>query len=101
MALREPDEDTAAPCDEHDACIRAFKRYATGELTPLAGWWHLKWDQGDGAWHMTDPAGRTRVRAIATDEDPVDALIGSVEGLAFQTIADAILKEGLFPPPPR
>jgi hypothetical protein len=101
MTLQEPEGDTAVRCHEHDACIRAFKRYATGELMPLAGWWHLRWDQESNAWHMTDPTGQTRIRDVSVEEDPVDALVGSVEGVAFRAIADTILKEGLFPPPPR
>jgi hypothetical protein len=78
-----------------------FKRYATGELMPLAGWWHLGWDEVDRIWHLTDPTGTTVDREVPADEHPIGALVGSVPGLAFHAVADKILKEGLFPPPRR
>jgi hypothetical protein len=98
--MTEPIEDTAAPCAEHQSCIRGFKRRAAGELMPLAGWWHLEWDDTGQRWHLTDPSGGTRDVDVP-DQDrgfPPAALIGAVPGLLFQPIVSAILELALFPP---
>ena len=96
----EPDEDTAADCQQHENCIRGFKRQATGDLAPLAGWWHLEWDQNASQWNITAPNGEMRyvVVQLADAGYPPAALINAVPGLLFEPIVVAIKNKGLFPP---
>ena len=97
----QPDEDTAADCQEHESCIRGFKRQAIGDLAPLAGWWHLGWDQNASQWNITAPNGEMRYAIVQAQDAgfPPAALIGAVPELEFRTIVSAILEKGLFPPP--
>ena len=52
-----PAADMAELCHEHQDCIKGFKATATGDLAPLAGWWHFVWDQENMQWNITDPTG--------------------------------------------
>lgn len=95
-----PEADSVEACPEHPNCIRAFKRFASDQLMPLAGWWHFGWDQGASQWNLTEPTGKTRyvVVQLADAPFPPAALIEGLPGLGFEPIVRAIEEKGLFPP---
>ena len=98
--VQEPSADTVEICPEHPSCIRAFKHFASGQLSPLTGWWHLVWDQAASQWNITDPAGGNRFVIVQQADAPFPpaALIEAVPGLGFEPIVAAIQEQGLFPP---
>jgi hypothetical protein len=97
---QEPNADTVEACPEHPSCIRAFKRFASGRLSPLTGWWHLVWDQAASQWNITDPAGGNRYVVVQQADAPFPpaALTEGAPGLGFEPIVAAIQDQGLFPP---
>ena len=97
---QEPNADTVEACPEHPSCIRAFKRFASGQLSPLTGWWHLVWDQAASQWNITDPAGGNRYVVVQQADAPFPpaALTAGAPGLGFEPIVAAIQEQGLFPP---
>ena len=100
MDVQEPKPDTVEACPEHPSCIRAYKRFASGQLSPLTGWWHLVWDQAASQWNITDPAGGARFVIVqqADAAYPPAALTEAVPGLGFEAVVAAIQDRGLFPP---
>jgi hypothetical protein len=97
---QEPNADAVEACAEHPSCIRAFKRFASGQLSPLTGWWHLVWDQAASQWNITDPAGGNRYVVVQQADAPFPpaALTEGAPGLGFEPIVAAIQDQGLFPP---
>lgn len=95
-----PQTDMAEKCPEHASCIRAFKRRASGPVMPLAGWWHLIWDQENSQWNLTAPNGKPRYVVVQYEDAPYPpaALIDAVPGLTFEPIIRSIEEQGLFPP---
>jgi hypothetical protein len=95
-----PAADTAELCHEHQDCIKGFKATATGDLAPLAGWWHFVWDQENMQWNITDPTGENGYVVVQSVDAsfPPAALINAAPGILLQPIVSIIEEEGLFPP---
>ena len=100
VMVQEPDPDAVEACPDHPSCIRAFKRFASDQLSPLSGWWHLEWDQAASQWNIEDPSGGNRYVLVQQADAPYPpaALTGGMPGLGFEPIVAAIQAEGLFPP---
>jgi|SRR6187200_1614258 hypothetical protein len=98
--VQEPNADTVEACPDHPSCIRAYKRFASEQLSPLTGWWHLVWDQEASQWNIEDPTGANRfvVVQLADVAYPPAALTAGAPGLGFEPIVAAIQDQGLFPP---
>ncbi len=95
-----PAADVAELCREHKNCIKGFKATATGDLAPLAGWWHFLWDQENMQWNITDPTGENGYVVVQSVDAsfPPAALINAAPGVLLQPIVSIIEEEGLFPP---
>lgn len=95
-----PAADMAELCHEHQGCIKGFKATATGDLAPLAGWWHFVWDQENMQWNITDPTGENGYVVVQSVDAsfPPAALINAAPGILLQPIVSIIEEEGLFPP---
>jgi hypothetical protein len=95
-----PAADMAELCHEHTNCIKGFKATATGDLAPLAGWWHFLWDQDNMQWNITDPTGENGYVVVQSVDAsfPPAALINAAPGIVLQPIVSIIEEEGLFPP---
>jgi len=100
VMVQEPDPDAVEACPDHPSCIRAFKRFASDQLSPLSGWWHLEWDQAASQWNIEDPSGGNRYVVVQQADAPYPpaALPGGMPGLGFEPIVAAIQAQGLFPP---
>jgi hypothetical protein len=98
--VQEPSADTVETCPEHPSCIRAYRHFASDQLSPLTGWWHLAWDQAASQWNITDPAGGNRYVVVQQADAPYPpaALTAGAPGLGFEPIVAAIQDQGLFPP---
>jgi len=94
------DRDTAEACTEHPSCIRGFIAKPKYGYPNAAGWWHLRWDQADELWRVTDPGGGAKDVLVTGEEKltPPVALIGAFQYVPFHVVVDAIRRKGLFPP---
>ena len=95
-----PAADMAELCHEHQDCIKGFKATATGDLAPLAGWWHFVWDQENMQWNITDPTGENGYVVVQSVDAsfPPAALINAAPGILIQPIVSIIEEECLFTP---
>jgi hypothetical protein len=100
VMVEEPAPDAVEACPDHPSCIRAYKRFASDQLSPLTGWWHLEWDQAASQWNIEDPSGGNRYVVVQQADAPYPpaALTGGMPGLGFEPIVAAIQAQGLFPP---
>jgi hypothetical protein len=100
VMVEEPAPDAVEACPDHPSCIRAYKRFASDQLSPLTGWWHLEWDQAASQWNIEDPSGGNRYVVVQQSDAPYPpaALTGGMPGLGFEPIVAAIQNGGLFPP---
>ena len=90
------DRIVAEHCRVHACCIRVPRMDASSGFSQLAGEWHLRWMPDDRAWFLVPPQGNVREIRIAEDADPTGEL--AVDGVEFESVRNAITRDGLFPP---